>query len=171
MTAQFKPPRGAGKRTHIPVGRRRRDIVTAVGADHAKIAAKLDRLSGLTVVRARRAQADDDASGDMIVMSRANYRELLERAEDATATAAHQRSRGEERVPLAVIKRLMAGDPPVRVWREHRDLTLAALAAKADLSISYASEIEHGQKPGSLKALRALAAAMALELDDLTSWL
>ncbi|MBI3516817.1 MAG: helix-turn-helix transcriptional regulator [Proteobacteria bacterium] len=110
-------------------------------------------------------------NGTKIVMSRTTYRDSLERAEDAAATAAYARTRGEEHVPLELVKRLDAGDHPVRVWREHRAFTPEQLGAKAALSIGYLSEIEAGKKPRSIKAIRAIAGALKLDLDDLTGWL
>lgn len=77
----------------------------------------------------------------LFAMSRATLEPLLDQADEKVAPAAYQRSRGEERVPAAVVDRLLAGDNPVRLWREHRDLTLEQLRDKAGLSIGYLSDI------------------------------
>jgi DNA-binding Xre family transcriptional regulator len=77
---------------------------------------------------------------------------------------------GIERVPAALARRLMAGEAPVRVWREHRGLALHALAKQAGISSSLLSEIETGKKDGSVRTLAALARALAVDLDDLVSW-
>jgi len=67
----------------------------------------------------------------------------------------------------AELLRIIGGDSPVRVWREKRGMTQRALAAAANLTPSYLNEIEMGKKPGSLWAYQALAAVLAVKIDDL----
>jgi hypothetical protein len=40
----------------------------------------------------------------------------------------------EELIPSEMVMRMVAGDSPVRVWREHRGLTMAALAERAGIA-------------------------------------
>lgn len=75
-----------------------------------------------------------------------------------------------ERIPAAVARRLVAGDSPVRVWREHRGLTAHDLADQAGISQSLLSEIETGKKDGSVRTLAALATALRVDVDDLLPW-
>lgn len=77
---------------------------------------------------------------------------------------------GGEHVPFEIVERLSAGAAPVRVWREHRGLSLRALAGRAGLSPALLSEIETGKKDGSIKTLAALARALGVDLDDLIPW-
>jgi DNA-binding XRE family transcriptional regulator len=72
-----------------------------------------------------------------------------------------------EYIPAEVVERKLAGAHPVRAWREHRGMTLSALAAKAGLPHGYLSEIENRKKPGSVAALKALAEALGVTLDDI----
>jgi ribosome-binding protein aMBF1 (putative translation factor) len=67
----------------------------------------------------------------------------------------------------ALVERLVAGEHPLRIRREHRGLTLQALAAGSGVGLSYISEIESGKKPGSADALKKLAGAFGLAVDDL----
>ena len=67
----------------------------------------------------------------------------------------------------AEAKRLLAGESPVRIWREKRGLTQRALAAAAAIPTGYLSEIEAGKKPGSVAAYRALAKTLAVQMEDL----
>jgi DNA-binding XRE family transcriptional regulator len=95
-------------------------------------------------------------------------RERLEDVEDALRLgAAEARGRSPDALPAALVERLLKGESPVRIWREHRGMTASALAAAADVDAAYLSQIETGKKPGSVKALRALAGALHLDLDDL----
>ncbi len=95
----------------------------------------------------------------------------LQGGEDAadrrTLDAAISAAVGEERVPGDVVKRLVGGDNPLRVWREHRGLTQAALAAAGGIDQGYLSQIEAGKRDASLKVLRSLAAALGTDIDQL----
>lgn len=77
---------------------------------------------------------------------------------------------GAERVPAALARRLIDGEAPVRVWREHRGLSLHALAEQAGISPSLLSEIETGKKDGSVRTLAALARGLRVDVDDLLPW-
>jgi DNA-binding Xre family transcriptional regulator len=119
---------------------------------------------------------------DIVTLTRAEYDALIERIEDAEDNAfldtieARERAIGKEKaradyLPAELVRRLMDGEHPVRVWRAHRGLTREALAAAAGIAPSYLSEIETRRKPGSFAALAKLAAALDISLDDLAAWL
>ena len=94
--------------------------------------------------------------------------DLLEDAHDmADAEAVMRRLHaGEtEALPFEVAERLLDGEHPVTVFREHRGLSGRALADRAGISSSYLSEIETGRKPGSLDAMSRLARALDIPLD------
>jgi DNA-binding XRE family transcriptional regulator len=74
---------------------------------------------------------------------------------------------GEETYPMELVDRLLADENAVKVFREHRGLTQAVLAAKAGIGAPYLAQIEQGVRRGSLKTLRRLAAALAVDLDFL----
>ena len=76
----------------------------------------------------------------------------------------------EEGLPLALVKRLEAGEHPVKVYREHRGMTQSELAKAAGLGPGYVSQIETHRRTGSTKTQRKLADALAVDLDDLTPW-
>lgn len=97
--------------------------------------------------------------------------EQLESERDALALQlARLQDANAERVPAAVVRRLAAGEAPLRVWREHRGLSLRALAATAGISPAMLSEMETGKKEGSVRTLLSLARALGVDLDDLVSW-
>ena len=85
---------------------------------------------------------------------------------------AEVRTRGKpagdaEYVPIELADRIFAGEHPLRVWREYRGLTLSTLAKTAKIAPSYLSEIEAGKKPGSARALAALAKVLCVNIEDL----
>jgi transcriptional regulator with XRE-family HTH domain len=88
----------------------------------------------------------------------------LEDAEFMRAVEADPLAR--DYLPLALMKRLLAGGHPVTIWREQRGLSVTGLAEKAGVTRSYLSEIEAGKKPGSVAAYRQLAEALGVSIDD-----
>jgi ribosome-binding protein aMBF1 (putative translation factor) len=106
--------------------------------------------------------ADDPA--EFVMTTCEDFDEALE---DAAAAAAFARTRGEERLPIESVDRLLSGESPVRVWREHRRMSLAALAGQAGIGKGYLSQIENGERTGTIDTMKKLAGALGLELDDL----
>ena len=115
------------------------------------------------------------AGGERLaVLPEAEYQRLVEAAEDAAdAAVLRERSRkiaaGEdvEGLPIELLKRILDGESPVRVYRDHRGLTAAQLGEKAGLSRAYITQIETGKKEGSVSSLKAIAAALQVGIDDL----
>jgi len=101
---------------------------------------------------------------DFIMMKPADLEEMIE---DAVAAAAYARTRNQEFVPAAFVDRLLAGENPVKLWRENRGLSLTALAEKAEIGKGYLSQIESGGRKGTVQTLRRLAAALNVDLDEL----
>lgn len=123
-----------------------------------------------------RSQVIVTPSGErLVVLPEADYAALIERLEDAediaSATAVLERiARGEEElVPAPVVERLIGGDNPITVWREHRGMTISALAEKAGLSQSYLSQIESGKREGRVSVLQRLARVLSVDLEDLVA--
>ena len=115
---------------------------------------------------------------DTVVLSRVDYEALLARIEDAEDAAALAEHRAYEKavgkdaaradcIPAAIVDRLIAGENPIRVWRDHRNMTAIALAEKAEITPAYLSQLEHGRRHASQQVLRRLATALKVDLDDL----
>ncbi len=79
------------------------------------------------------------------------------------------KAEGGELFPIEVVDRLLAGEHPVKVYRNHRGMTQGELAATVGIHKMYLSQIETGRRVGSTKTLAALARALNVSLDDLTS--
>ncbi len=105
---------------------------------------------------------------ELVMLAREDYERLVDEAEDKAATEAHARTRDEERVPTDVARRLVAGENPIRVWREHRGMTLEQLGAAAGLSKGYLSDLENGKRKGPIDTMRAVGAALKVSIEDLT---
>jgi DNA-binding XRE family transcriptional regulator len=76
-------------------------------------------------------------------------------------------AREEETLPLDFIERRLAGTSPLKLWREHRGLTLQALAMRAGCTRQMLSMVEHGKAAPSADLLARLAAALDCEMDSL----
>lgn len=104
----------------------------------------------------------------LVILTIEAFDQLLDRIDDAVAAAALRAGgAAEEAIPDEVARRLISGENPVRVWREHRGMTQDHLAVAAGIGKADLSEIETGRKPGTLEELRAVAKTLAVDLDDL----
>jgi DNA-binding XRE family transcriptional regulator len=114
---------------------------------------------------------DRIAKDDEVILRRSEYDDLMRRLEDLEDRGIVERVKKEKSrryVPVEVVRRLISGEESkVRVWREYRGLTLRALAEKAEIAPAYLSEIETGKKPGSVKALAALARTLDVQIEAL----
>lgn len=101
------------------------------------------------------------------------YEKLIEMIEDAQdvadAKAVEERiAHGEgEYMPAYVVNAILDGESPVKVYRKYRKMTQAELAAEAGLSVDMIKKIESGKSDGSLKSLKAIAAALKVDLEDI----
>jgi DNA-binding XRE family transcriptional regulator len=111
----------------------------------------------------------------VVVISADDYRVLLEKAEMLDDVAAYDRAKAalaagdEELVPVMVVNALLDGENPVRVWRQHREMSQVQLAEAAGISQAYLAQIETGKREGTVSLYRSLADVLAVDLDDLVS--
>jgi DNA-binding transcriptional regulator YiaG len=117
-------------------------------------------------------------TAETVTLTRRDYEALVAAAEDRidhqviNEQEAREEALGKsmaraDYLPGSLVDRLLAGESAIRIWREHRGLTLTALAAMAGVSVSYLSEIESGRKPGSAGARRAVAGSLRVPMEDL----
>ena len=105
------------------------------------------------------------------VVPYSEYRALRELADDADDAAAllrfaRKHAKGEEEaVPAAIVDRLLAGESPLRVWREHRGMTAARLAAATGVTAAHVSKIESGKGEPSVSLLRKFSRMLQVDLD------
>ena len=114
---------------------------------------------------------------ETVTLRRSDYEALIERLEDVadiaalddlkTRLVAGGKNALVDYLPAELVERLIGGESPVRIWREHRGLSAQALAKTAKLTPSYVSEIETGRKPGSLNAMAKIARTLGVSLEDL----
>jgi DNA-binding XRE family transcriptional regulator len=100
------------------------------------------------------------------------YQRLLEEAEMLQDIQAYDEAKlsvagGEELILSEVTYAILDGENPVRVWREYRGLTQQQVAEKAGISKPYLSQLETGQRKGTMEVLSAIARALDVSLEDL----
>ena len=109
----------------------------------------------------------------LVVMPEDVYERLRGAAEMAGDVVAYDEAKRrlaageEELIPSEMVDRILAGENRVRVWREHRGMTVAALAEKAGITQPYLSQIETGKREGTLQTMKKVAEALNIGLDDL----
>jgi len=112
---------------------------------------------------------------DTITISRQEYDRLREAVEELDELRAYDRARADlaagsdELVPSEAVVRLIAGESPLRVWRELRGFNQSSLARASGVNRVYLADIETGRKRGSIEALRKLALALQVTIDDLAT--
>jgi DNA-binding XRE family transcriptional regulator len=62
----------------------------------------------------------------------------------------------DELIPLEIIERRLSGEPALRIWREHRELTQERPAKKAKVSRALIAAIETKRKTGSVGTWKRL---------------
>ncbi len=110
---------------------------------------------------------------EMVLLSRAAFDLLVATSEEGRDVLAYDlakealESGEEERLPAEMVSRLVGGEHPVRIWRQHRGLSIAALASRVGLSEGYVSQIETGKRDGTIDAFKRFAEALRVSVDDL----
>jgi DNA-binding Xre family transcriptional regulator len=110
---------------------------------------------------------------EMVVLPRADFESILssnEDIEDRLAVIEFGRalaSGTEELIPSAIVDRLLEGENAIKVWRDCRGMSRADLSEKAGISLPYLSQLENGERTGTVEKLKAIAAALDVLIDDL----
>jgi len=100
-----------------------------------------------------------------------HFLELLEDGADARVVAEFHEAYTAGRefmVPNEIVRRELAGESPIKLWREHRGLTQQELATRSGISKAYLSQIETGKRQGTVETISAIARSLEVPLDVLT---
>jgi ribosome-binding protein aMBF1 (putative translation factor) len=112
----------------------------------------------------------------MVVLPFAAYKKMIAALEDkedvrdvreASAIMARVKAGQESLIPADVVNAIMDDIHPIRAWRDYRGFTAAVLAKKVKISRVYLTQIERGDRKGTVDVLRALAKALGTGIDAL----
>jgi len=95
-----------------------------------------------------------------------DYDALEDQHDLLAAMLARVESANQELIPGKIVHRLSAGEAPITVWREYRELSPEALAEKAGVTLAEVHAIEAGAEP-RLRVAAALAKALGIDAEDL----
>ena len=112
------------------------------------------------------------AGQKMAVLPMEDYERLVAIAEDredvaAAADAERRRNEGMEYLPASMVNRILDGENALKVWREHRGLSISELAAKSGYGYSMISKIETGARQGTISFWNAVASALKVLPEDI----
>ena len=109
--------------------------------------------------------------GEMSVQAMAEDIDALEVRNDTLALRlARLETANDERLPMTVVSRMSDGEHPLRVWREHRALGRAELAASSGVAEAEIAAIEDAGRDPALGVAVALARALEIDAEDLLPW-
>jgi DNA-binding XRE family transcriptional regulator len=117
---------------------------------------------------------DRNGQPEFALIPYADYQHFLELLEDetdaGTVSEFHEAyTAGREfLIPGEIVRREIAGESPIKLWREKRGLTQLELATSAGISKPYLSQIETGKRQGTVETLSAIAGSLNVPLDVLT---
>jgi DNA-binding XRE family transcriptional regulator len=100
------------------------------------------------------------------------FNRLLEAAEDIEDIALYDDAKRNDdgfRIPADIVFRELDGEHIVKLWREHRGLTVEALATAAGISKAYLSQIENGKRHGTMRVMKVIAKVLDVPLDILAT--
>jgi predicted transcriptional regulator len=93
--------------------------------------------------------------------------EALADAKAYDAAKARLESGADEVVPFEIVRRRLAGESPVKIWREYRGFTQEGLAEASSVSRPMIAAMESKRKTGGVGTLKKLAAALDVDLEHL----
>ncbi len=117
---------------------------------------------------------EKDGKPEFAVISYEDYQHFLDLLEDEADSRVvadfHEKYIvGKEfLIPGEIIRRELAGESPIKLWREHRSLTQQELAKRVGISKPYLSQLETGKRQGTVETISAVARELDVPLDVLT---
>lgn len=117
----------------------------------------MDFESSVTVLRGR------DGAPQHAVLDWNHYQALLRQA----PVPGHGNNGGEQGVPPDVARRVADGTSPLRAWRECRGFSQAQLALLTGISRAYLTQIETGERAGTIEVMVRLARNLGCLIEDL----
>ncbi|KAA6186207.1 helix-turn-helix transcriptional regulator [Thiohalocapsa marina] len=110
---------------------------------------------------------DVDGAPALVVLPIDEWQAMQARLEELEDIIDGRSAQEEETFPAGFVDRLLAGESPLRVWREHRGMTLQVLAERCETSRQMLSMVENQRARPSADLLARLARALNCATNDL----
>nr|WP_298689546.1 helix-turn-helix transcriptional regulator [uncultured Dongia sp.] len=137
---------------------------SSAAAEAAKIVRRYnDRMAALTKSFVEDFKVIADAAVKAATLG--EVAEDIADATDARAVIEGVRAGTIETFPGELVGRLIAGENPVRIFREFRGMTGEQLAAKVGISRPYLTQIETGKREAMFPVMAKIARALDVSLD------
>ena len=111
---------------------------------------------------------EDSHGKKAVVLSLESYdqiREQLEELEDIKSYI-NNKEKKEETLPFTLVEELISSDESkVKIMRKYRDLSIADLAKKVDITEGYLSQIENSKRKGTVEVFKKLAKALDIDIE------
>jgi len=105
------------------------------------------------------------SGGELVVMSRQEYQDLLDARDHAAAMRAV--AARADTFTDAELGKYLAASTPLAWWRKRRGMTQAQLAAGLAISQPHLAQLEAGKRTGDVTLYARLAGALRLRIEDL----
>jgi DNA-binding XRE family transcriptional regulator len=96
------------------------------------------------------------------------WRAIQTRLEDLEDIADAEAARHEETFPAEFVDRLLEGESPLRVWRQHRGLSLRNLAERSGAAEQDLASIENENRTPATDLCQRLARLLDCDPEDLS---
>ncbi len=103
---------------------------------------------------------------ELAILPRAELEEIMAASAHVKVLDAYRAGR-DPGLTSDEMRSLLAAASPLAFWRRKRGLTQAALAARAELTQNYLSDLETGKREGSPAQWLKIARALGLPLEEL----
>jgi DNA-binding XRE family transcriptional regulator len=97
------------------------------------------------------------------------WRAIQTRLEDLEDIADAEAARHEETFPAEFVDRLLEGESPLRVWRQHRGLSLRYLAERSGAAEQDLASIENENRTPATDLCQRLARLLDCDPEDLSA--
>lgn len=110
---------------------------------------------------------------ETVTIPRVEYEALIHDRESLEDLRAYDEAKAnlangeEELLPADFVDRLIEGESPLTLWREHRGISKVALSELSGVNRVQITDIEKGRNTGSVETLKKLADALKVKIDDL----
>lgn len=108
------------------------------------------------------------AGEELVVLSRADYEDLVDGRDHARALAEVAGGRMET-LTDAEMDEYLAASTPLAFWRKRRGLTQAALASMVGISQPFLAQIERASRTGDVALYARLARELGVRMEDLVA--